>query len=94
MNTDIRPCVWNFPIDVAFKSTNVSGWPTIILSVYGFDFLGRDVIRGYGSLLLPTVPGTLLYLIDIHYMFRFIDHWQQLHFTIFMDLSWANCQNS
>lgn len=57
-NTDIRPCVWNFPIDIAFKSTNVFGWPTLILSVYGFDFMGRDVVRGYGSLILPTISGT------------------------------------
>lgn len=27
------------------------------ISVYGIDFLGRDVIRGYGSLLVPLTPG-------------------------------------
>ena len=59
-NFDSRPCVWNFPLDIAFKSTNVYGWPSLILSVYGFDFLGRDVIRGYGSLVIPTIPGTYL----------------------------------
>ena len=26
--------VWNFPIDVTFKSTNPFGWPKIVLSVY------------------------------------------------------------
>ncbi|KAF1795081.1 B9 domain [Phytophthora cactorum] len=31
----------NFPIDVSFKSTN---------PLYGLDALGRDVVRGYGSL--------------------------------------------
>ena len=61
-NFDSRPCVWDFPLDIAFKSTNVYGWPSIILSVYGFDFLGRDVIRGYGSLVIPTIPGTYLLL--------------------------------
>ena len=25
--------VWNFPIDVKFKSTNVFGWPRIAISV-------------------------------------------------------------
>ena len=49
--------VWNFPIDVTFKSTNVYGWPRIAVSVYGLDFLGRDVVRGYGSLLVPLTPG-------------------------------------
>ncbi|CAM9472935.1 unnamed protein product, partial [Ectocarpus fasciculatus] len=50
--------VWNFPIDIKFKSTNVFGWPRIAISVYGADFLGRDVVRGYGSCLVPLVPGT------------------------------------
>ena len=25
--------IWNFPIDVKFKSTNVHGWPRVALSV-------------------------------------------------------------
>jgi B9 domain-containing protein 1 len=54
---DVNPCVWNFPIDVAFKSTNVYGWPSLLVTVYGYDFLGRDVVRGYGSIKVPTVPG-------------------------------------
>ncbi|CAG2122216.1 unnamed protein product, partial [Medioppia subpectinata] len=27
-------------------------------SVYGFDFFGNDVVRGYGSVHIPPVPGT------------------------------------
>jgi len=49
--------VWNFPIDVTFKSTNVYGWPRVAVSVYGLDFFGRDVVRGYGSALIPLIPG-------------------------------------
>lgn len=49
--------VWNFPIDVSFNTTNVFGWPRIAISVYGIDFLGRDVIRGYGSALIPLASG-------------------------------------
>ncbi|KAL3791445.1 hypothetical protein HJC23_011501 [Cyclotella cryptica] len=49
--------VWNFPIEISFQSTNPYGWPRMALSIYGFDFLGRDVIRGYTSLLLPINPG-------------------------------------
>ena len=49
--------IWNFPVDVTFKSTNVYGWPRIAISVYGVDFLGRDVVRGYGSALIPLIPG-------------------------------------
>ena len=50
--------IWNFPIDVTFKATNAFGWPRLALSVYGVDGMGRDVVRGYGSLLMPTSPGT------------------------------------
>jgi B9 domain-containing protein 1 len=56
LTTD-RGVVWNFPIDVSFKSTNLSGWPRLAVSVYGMDYFGRDVIRGYGSLLVPLKPG-------------------------------------
>jgi len=49
---------WNFPIDCTFKATNAFGWPRLAISVYGVDALGRDVVRGYGSLLLPTSPGS------------------------------------
>lgn len=48
-----RSVVWNFPIDISFKSTNAFGWPRLSISVYGLDFLGRDVVRGYGSVLIP-----------------------------------------
>lgn len=49
--------IWNFPIDIALKSTNAFGWPRIALSLYGLDFLGRDVVRGYGSTLIPLSSG-------------------------------------
>ncbi|KAL7470737.1 hypothetical protein ACHAXS_010993 [Conticribra weissflogii] len=49
--------VWNFPIEISFQSTSPHGWPRLAISVYGFDFLGRDVIRGYASLLIPLTPG-------------------------------------
>jgi B9 domain-containing protein 1 len=50
--------VWNFPVDVTFKTTNPHGWPRLVLSVFNSDMFGRHVVRGYGSLLVPTVPGT------------------------------------
>ena len=49
--------IFNFPIDVSFKSTNPFGWPRMSISVYGVDGLGRDVVRGYGSILIPLFPG-------------------------------------
>jgi len=58
--------VWNFPIDVTFKSTNVYGWPRIAISVYGIDYLGRDVVRGYGSALVPLTPGQHVIEVDTY----------------------------
>ncbi|XP_035929391.1 B9 domain-containing protein 1 isoform X1 [Halichoerus grypus] len=52
-----RALVWNFPIDVTFKSTNPYGWPQIVLSVYGPDVFGNDVVRGYGAVHVPFSPG-------------------------------------
>ena len=49
--------VWNFPIDIAYKSTNAYGWPKVTLAIFGLDWLGRDVIMGYGSFICPTTPG-------------------------------------
>lgn len=49
--------VFNFPIDATFKSTNVFGWPRLAISVYGIDFLGRDVARGYASVMVPLTTG-------------------------------------
>ncbi|XP_013388568.1 B9 domain-containing protein 1 [Lingula anatina] len=49
--------VWNFPLDVTFKSTNPYGWPQLVLSVYGFDLFSRDVVRGYGACHIPFTPG-------------------------------------
>lgn len=48
---------WNYPIEVMFRSTNVHGWPQIVISVYGLTMFGGDVIRGYGCTHLPTTPG-------------------------------------
>ncbi|KAK9835935.1 hypothetical protein WJX84_008753 [Apatococcus fuscideae] len=49
--------VWNFPLEIAYRSTNAHGWPQVVVSVYGFDGWGRDVIRGYGSAHFPTFSG-------------------------------------
>ncbi|XP_043945504.1 B9 domain-containing protein 1 isoform X1 [Protopterus annectens] len=49
--------VWNFPIDITFKSTNPYGWPQIVVCVYGPDVFGNDVVRGYGAVHIPFLPG-------------------------------------
>eukprot|EP00879_Flechtneria_rotunda_P033352 GHRR01036931.1.p1 GENE.GHRR01036931.1~~GHRR01036931.1.p1 ORF type:complete len:167 (+),score=40.28 GHRR01036931.1:428-928(+) len=52
-----RVLVWNFPLDVTYKSTNPFGWPQLVVSIYGVDALGRDIIQGYGSIHIPTCAG-------------------------------------
>ena len=47
----------NTPIEATFSSTNPFKWPQIVVACYGPDIFGNDVIRGYGSTFLPTVPG-------------------------------------
>lgn len=48
--------VWNFPVDLTFKSTNVYGWPQLVLAVYGTDFLWVTRCQcGPASPLLPIV---------------------------------------
>eukprot|EP00062_Callorhinchus_milii_P020464 gi/632976179/ref/XP_007904651.1/ PREDICTED: B9 domain-containing protein 1 [Callorhinchus milii] len=49
--------VWNFPMEITFKSTNPFGWPQIVISVYGPDMFGNDVVRGYGGVHIPIIPG-------------------------------------
>ncbi|XP_041434649.1 B9 domain-containing protein 1 isoform X1 [Xenopus laevis] len=68
--------VWNFPVEITFKSTNPhsccilyltraptldcerkSAGPQIVISVYGPDAFGNDVVRGYGAVHLPFTPG-------------------------------------
>ena len=45
------------PVAWSLRSTNIFGWPQLALSIYGPDFMGRDVIRGYGTIHLPRKPG-------------------------------------
>eukprot|EP00731_Ephydatia_muelleri_P029047 Em0020g691a len=56
-STPEKHFVWNFPIDVTFKSTNPFGWPQIVICVYGLNALGRDEVRGYGAVHIPITPG-------------------------------------
>uniref|UniRef100_A0A3P8ZWS3 B9 domain-containing protein 1 n=1 Tax=Esox lucius TaxID=8010 RepID=A0A3P8ZWS3_ESOLU len=55
--------VWNFPLEITFKSTNPLGWPQIVVSVYGPDTFGNDVVRGYGATHIPITPGQYVPLI-------------------------------
>ena len=36
---------------------NVRTGPQLVMSVYGLDGVGRDVVRGYGAVNVPVSPG-------------------------------------
>ena len=45
--------VWNFPVDITFKSTNPFGWPRLVVSVY-------SLVRFYSMHILPLrIPSTV-----------------------------------
>jgi len=49
-----KPSVsWNFPLAVEYKSTNIFGWPRLVITVRDDN---RNVV-GYGSVHVPTRPG-------------------------------------
>jgi B9 domain-containing protein 1 len=50
-------CVWNYPIDVVFKSPKPFGWPQLICAVYGVNTFGNETVVGYGAFHLPTTSG-------------------------------------
>lgn len=49
--------VWNMPFEVTYRSLNPYGWPQLVITCKGPDFLGREVIKGYGVVHVPTQPG-------------------------------------
>jgi B9 domain-containing protein 1 len=49
--------VFNFPVEITFRSTNPHGWPQLIFSVYELDRFGVDHIRGYGRCFMPVAAG-------------------------------------
>ncbi|XP_063720736.1 B9 domain-containing protein 1-like [Symsagittifera roscoffensis] len=48
---------WNFPIEATFKSSNPYGWPQLVISCYGTDVFGNEVVRGYTSCHIPITAG-------------------------------------
>lgn len=49
--------VWNFPFELTYSSTNVCGWPKVVLYCSGTDFLGREELKAYGVQHVPCQPG-------------------------------------
>lgn len=49
--------IWNFPFTASFKAERPFGWPQIVVSVYGTNKFGNNVVVGYGCIHLPTFNG-------------------------------------
>ena len=49
--------IWNMPFEVCLRSTNPSGWPQLVVSCYGPDWFGREVLKAYGVCYFPTTKG-------------------------------------
>lgn len=45
------------PFECSFRSLNPYGWPQIVVTCVCPDFLGREVVKGYGVVHVPTQPG-------------------------------------
>ncbi len=45
------------PFETSFRSLNPTGWPQLVISCSCPDYLGREVIKGYGVVHIPTTPG-------------------------------------
>ncbi|XP_022835086.1 B9 domain-containing protein 1 [Spodoptera litura] len=54
---DPERVVLNLPLEMVFNSTNVSGWPQIIITVKALNTITGDALRGYSLFLLPSTTG-------------------------------------
>ncbi|GAB0095734.1 B9 domain-containing protein 1 [Sergentomyia squamirostris] len=43
----------NMPLEFTYKSTNPFGWPQIVVSLWGMNFWGNEVCRGYCRFHIP-----------------------------------------
>ncbi|XP_075157425.1 B9 domain-containing protein 1 [Haematobia irritans] len=48
------PIVFNMPIELTYRSTNVFGWPQLIVCVYGRTRWGIETSLGYSRLHIPV----------------------------------------
>ena len=41
-----------------YEIKSPSGWPQMVLVIYGKDYFGRSIAKGYGNFHLPSSPGS------------------------------------
>ena len=49
--------VWNMPFQIRLYSDNPVNWPQLVISCYYPDFLGREMLKAYGTCYIPTMGG-------------------------------------
>ena len=49
--------VWNMPFQIRLYSENPTNWPQLVISCYYPDFLGREILKAYGTCYIPTMVG-------------------------------------
>ena len=50
--------VWNMPFQIRLNCEKPLNWPQLIISCYYPDFLGREILKAYGTCYMPTSNGT------------------------------------
>jgi hypothetical protein len=50
--------VWNMPFQIRLYSDNPENWPQLVISCFCPDFLGREMLKAYGTCYIPTMDGT------------------------------------
>ena len=50
--------VWNMPFQIRLNCENPSNWPQLVISCYYPDFLGREILKAYGTCYIPTTNGS------------------------------------
>ncbi|XP_075973334.1 B9 domain-containing protein 1 isoform X1 [Anticarsia gemmatalis] len=57
---DPERVVFNLPIEMVFSSTNVSGWPQLLITVRAQNTLTGNALRGYSLFLMPPTTGHVM----------------------------------
>ena len=50
--------VWNMPFQIRLNCEHPSNWPQLVISCYYPDFLGREILKAYGTCYIPTTNGS------------------------------------
>ncbi|XP_028174429.1 B9 domain-containing protein 1 [Ostrinia furnacalis] len=55
--SDPEKVVFNMPIELVFSSTNVFGWPQLVITVRAQNAISGDSLHGYALVLMPPTAG-------------------------------------